>query len=85
MSCLGSLSTTIQSRNSGSSSISESESEWRNKPIIIQNRLPAIAEGKEIEFKFSDIGESDYEESVFGDDDTQSQTIKVNFAAIDAN
>lgn len=85
MSCLGSLSTT-QSRNSGSSSISESESEWRNKSIIIQNTLPAIVEGKELEMKFLNIGESDYEENVFEDDDTQSQsqTIKVNLAAIDA-
>lgn len=85
MSCLGTLSTT-QSRNSGSSSVSESESEWRNKPIIIPNCLPAIVEGKELEMKFIDIGESEYEENVFEDDDmqSQSQTIKVNLAAIDA-
>lgn len=74
MSFLGSLSTSSLRRHSGS------ESEWRKESIIVQNPLPVILEGKEM---FPDI-ESNYEESVFGDNDMQSENIiKVNLAAID--
>ena len=71
-------------RNSRLSSVSESESEWRSASIIVQNPLAVILEEREVGLQLSDIGESDYEESVFGDDDMQSgDVIKVNLAAVD--
>ena len=71
-------------RNSRLSSVSESESEWRSESIIVQNPLAVILEEREVGLKLSDIGESDYEESVFGDDDVESENvIKVNLAAVD--
>ena len=74
-----------------SSSLTESESEWRSESIIIQKnpKLPVIFEGKEVELKFLELNEeSEYEESEFGPDDNDddvvvSQTIvKVDLAAI---
>ena len=69
-----------------SSTISESESEWRSESIIIRNpsKLPVIAEGKEGDPQF----EIEYDESGFGpDEDTQIESgcvVEVNFAASDA-
>ena len=92
MSVLTALSSIRKFRTSSlSSSLTESESEWRSESIIIQNpKLPVIFEGKEVELKFLELNEeSEYEESEFGPDDNdddalESQAIvKVDLAAIE--
>ena len=79
-------------RGSKSTSVSESESEWKSESIIIRSplsdaargRLPTIDEGKEIQLKFAEFGECEYEESEFGDEEMEPAVIvKVNLLAID--
>ena len=65
------------------SSVSESESDWRDEPIIIHNpsKLPVISEANEEDPTF----EIEYDETELGlDDDTQIESgcvVEVNLAA----
>ena len=83
------VSASLNLQGSRPTSISETESEWRNESTIVCNpHLPAIAEeGNKFELKFSDLVEEnefdlEEEESVFGPPESTS-TIKVNLGATD--
>ena len=74
-------------RGSKSTSVSKSESE----SIIIRSplsdaargRLPTIDEGKEIQLKFAGFGDTEFEESEFGDEEMEPAVIiKVNLLTI---
>ena len=60
-----------------SSSITESQSEWRSESIIVRNpKLPVISEGKELELKFLELNEeSEYKESEFRPDDNDDNAL----------
>ena len=69
-------------RGSTLSSISETESEWRSKSIIIRNpQMPVIFEGKEGELKLAALDEeSENEETVFGGNDDDDDVAVENYA-----
>ena len=70
--------------SSRSNTVSVSESDWRSGSIIIQNPLQVIFEGIEVESNFSVLeeGESEYEESVFGDTES-GNIVEANTTPID--